>query len=98
MMGKKRKLNDKGRVVNDEWFVKYFVVQQSEKAFCLIWYFTFWKYLLLHAIFFKNETLQGKQRGHLSDKHLKIKIRLACSSVKVNTTKAGKDVQQQKSL
>ena len=35
MMGKKRKINDEGRIFNNEWFVKYFVVQ-DEKAICLI--------------------------------------------------------------
>ena len=35
MMGKKRKINE-GRIFNNEWFVKYFVVQQDEKAICLI--------------------------------------------------------------
>jgi len=33
---KKRKILDEGRMFNDEWFVKYFVVQQNEKALCLI--------------------------------------------------------------
>ena len=36
MIGKKRKINDEGRIFTNEWFVKYFVVQQDEKAICLI--------------------------------------------------------------
>jgi len=33
---KKQKIRDEGRMFNDEWFVKYYVVQQNEKALCLI--------------------------------------------------------------
>ena len=36
MMSKKRKINDEGRLFNDEWFVKYFVTQQNTNAICLI--------------------------------------------------------------
>ena len=36
MMSKKRKITDEGRAFNDEWFEKYFVMQQNEKVFCLI--------------------------------------------------------------
>ena len=35
-MGKKRKINDEKRIFNNEWLVKYFVVQQDEKAIRLI--------------------------------------------------------------
>ena len=45
--------------------------------------------------FSKIKHCKGKQRGHLSDEHLKSQLRIACCSVKVNITKAGKDVQQQ---
>jgi len=33
---KKRNILDEGRMFNDEWFMKYFVVQQNERALCLI--------------------------------------------------------------
>ena len=36
MMSKKRKINDEGRLFNDEWLVKYFVTQQNTNAICLI--------------------------------------------------------------
>jgi len=32
----KRNILDEGRMFNDEWFMKYFVVQQNERALCLI--------------------------------------------------------------
>ena len=35
-MSKNRKIIDEGWAFNDEWFEKYFVVQQNEKVFCLI--------------------------------------------------------------
>ena len=36
MISKKRKITDEERAFNDEWFEKYFVVQQNKKAVCLI--------------------------------------------------------------
>ena len=36
MISKKRKISDGRRAFNDEWFEKYFVVQQNEKTVCLI--------------------------------------------------------------
>jgi len=33
---KTRSILDEGRMFNDEWFMKYFVVQQNERALCLI--------------------------------------------------------------
>ena len=35
-MGKKQKLNDEERIFNNEWFMKYFVVQQNAKIVYLI--------------------------------------------------------------
>jgi len=36
LCSKKRKIIDEGRVFKDEWFVKYFAVQQNERALYLI--------------------------------------------------------------
>ena len=36
MMGTKRKLNNERRIFNNEWLIKYFIVQQNKKAVCLI--------------------------------------------------------------
>ena len=91
----KKKLNDKKRVFNDECDCKVFY-NSTKKVICLIYHFTFWKHLSLLTSFIKTKTLQGKLRGHLSDEDLKSQIRIACNSVKVIITKAGKDVLQQK--
>ena len=47
--------------------------------------------------FSKMKLSKGKQRGQLSDKHLKSHLRIACSSTKVNINKVVRDVLQQKS-
>ena len=36
MLVKKRKLNEKRWIFNEKWFATNFVVQQNEKAMCLI--------------------------------------------------------------